>query len=275
MTITLNNNIKVNLDNNCKLIRWDILQTLQPEKIEILEKWFEITNYHPTKTSTPVVDITDGIVYARIGCGNESNLNARQTTCMYIKQSIRENIPYASKNKNPNVSHKTGFGKKLAGHRFISVADASVEYLEAIYAQYVENIKEKGNKKEKETNSTTPKKEKLPESNVSKVFNFHYSNKGNEHIKQAVEYTMFLKASLDKIIELQFGNVISVDFSNTIIEYTDKIKLFLDFIYEEEIIQIGGLKMSKKDFRKFLADKGVSEDEAYKVAEIIKEMNNK
>lgn len=38
MTITLNNNIKVNLNNSKKLVRWDMLQTIQPEKTDILVK---------------------------------------------------------------------------------------------------------------------------------------------------------------------------------------------------------------------------------------------
>lgn len=276
MTITLNNNIKVNLDNSKKLVRWDMLQRIQSEKTEILSKWFVAMNYFPRAVSTPVVDITDGIVYAKTSCGISADNKNYKSIVKYVRESVLENISYGIKNNCTPGLHNNSFGRNLMGHRFISVADASVEYLEAIYAQYMENLKKESNKKvtektkeEVDESMRNIHEKKVPESNVTAIYNLHYSKKGNEIIQSIIKTLDDTKKSINKIYGLQFGDK-AEEFSddiNDVISYINHIWHIIKDLSNEEIIQIGGIRTTKKELFNSFEKAGISIETGMKALE--------
>lgn len=268
MTITLNNNVKVTLNNSKVLIRWDSLQILQPEKVEILKKWFNAIKVYPRTTSTPVVDVTDGIVYARCGCDNDKigSINTYKNVRRHVRESVLENITYGAKNDCVYGLHTTNSGRNLIGHRFISVGDASKEYLEAIYAQYMEKVAMK-----KETVKATgitevhPKKEiqkvqEIPESNIKEIFNLHYSKKGNKSIQDITKSLGEIKKCANKIYNLTFGGKVE--------EYYDDVKEIealsshvwnlIHELRDEELLQIGGIRTTRKELFDSFEKAGIS-----------------
>lgn len=273
MTITLNNNVEVNLENSRKLIRWDMLQCIQYEKTNILMKWFDIMNCYPRAFSTPVVDITDGVVYGKTSCGVTKDNKTYKSIVKYVRESVIENISYGSKNDCIPGLHNNSIGRSLIGHRFISVADASKEYLEAIYAEYMEAMKRENDKGKKGTvtESKIKTEEKIPESNVSTVYNFHYSKLRNKTIQELSEVIYFYKKLLGKLNVLGFENIIE-DYKNIIEEvnaYGDIISQFISIIEEEEFVEVGGKKILKKDIFAFLEACGINSEKGEKFIEMI------
>lgn len=276
MTITLNNNVKVNLDNSKKLVRWDMLQSVQPEKTEILGKWFVAMNCFPRAVSTPVVDITDGVVYAKTSCGISTDNKNYKSIVKYVRESVLENISYGAKNDCILGLHNNPFGRSLMGHRFISVADASVEYLEAIYAQYMENVK-KG-KEGKTTSSIEPQTktensdESLPESNISMNYNLLYSERGNELIQKIIKEGNKAKEAINKLNEVQFRGKVE-DYYEIIEEIIDIIGNISDIalsIPNEEIITIGGIEVVKKEIMKSFEVAGIETEIGLKAITALK-----
>lgn len=267
MTITLNNNVKVNLNNNCKLVRWDMLQTIQFEKAEILGKWFATTNCFPRATSTPVVDITDGVVYAKTSCGISTDNKNYKSIVKYVRESVLANISYGAKNDCAPGLHDNIFGRSLIGHRFISVADASVEYLEAIYAQYMEGMKkevapiESQVENQKRESKEDSKKSSL-ESNISIIYNLHYSEKGNELIQQIVREGDKMKEAINKINEIQFGDKAEDYYGivNKILDFATNISDIALTLSDEEIIKIGGVNVTRKEIMKSFEVAGIKKE---------------
>lgn len=141
------NTLGIDLSNSMKLVRWDVIKALQPEKVEILCDWFEEIGWFPIISSTPVIDVNSGIVYGSVSLGHECHTSQYTMNYSYVSQSVKENIPYASKLKNPCVNgYKDVWGRNVYGHRFVSVSDASTSLLKALFEIYKER-KEEENKK--------------------------------------------------------------------------------------------------------------------------------
>lgn len=273
MTITLNNNMKVTLNNSKVLVRWDTIQNLQPEKVEILYKWFDAIKVYPRTTSTPVVDVTDGIVYARCGCDNDKvgSINIYKNVRRHVRESVLENITYGAKNDCVYGLHTTNSGRNLIGHRFISVGDASKEYLEAIYAQYMEGVTMK---KETAKAAGITEAQKTSKSNIASVYNLHYSKKGNDSIQDIIHKLDSVKEYLNKIYELQFGGKAEdcIDDIRDIETFMAYIQRVLTGLKDEELLQIGGIRTTRKELFSSFKEAGISFEDGMKAVKALESL---
>lgn len=65
-----------------------IIALNQPEKIENLKAWFEVTNCYPNSNSVPVFDVTDMKVYP----STSLNRSAKDPHYLAVKQGVENSI---------------------------------------------------------------------------------------------------------------------------------------------------------------------------------------
>lgn len=115
-------------------MNWDTLQIEQPNKINVLERWFEVIGRRPNKNSVLVFDVTDQMVYVSVGLGYCVKNPYYQKTRNMVLKCLDEGTRFHSYRKNEDEN-------PYEGHRFISVEDTPIIILEDALDSYKEREK--------------------------------------------------------------------------------------------------------------------------------------
>lgn len=113
-----------------------VIALKQPEKIENLKAWFEVTNCYPNSNSTPVFDATEMKVYPSTSLDRSSKDPHYPAVKHGVENSIWNKIPYFPRNHS----------KDIYGHSFIPVSQVDLVILREALDSYITK-KEESEKK--------------------------------------------------------------------------------------------------------------------------------
>lgn len=125
-------------------LTWREIIRTQPEKVEILRKWFNEFGCWPIASSTPVFDVTAQIVYPAYSLDLRSDEGGNYVF-MVVRKAIREKeLVYV--NNTYNSSYTEEFDK-IRYHYFVPVSEVSEATLKLAFESYtlqkeVEKMKE-------------------------------------------------------------------------------------------------------------------------------------
>lgn len=125
-------------------LTWREIIRTQPEKVEILRKWFNEFGCWPIASSTPVFDVTAQIVYPAYSLDLRSDEGGNYVF-MVVRRAIREKeLVYV--NNTYNSSYTKEFDK-IRYHYFVPISEVSEATLKLAFESYtlqkeVEKMKE-------------------------------------------------------------------------------------------------------------------------------------
>lgn len=126
---------KENYDPICvdEALTWKEIIRLQPEKVEILRKWFNELGCWPITSSTPVFDVTAQIAYPAYSLDLRSDEGGKYVF-MVVRKAVREKeLLYV--NNTYNSSYTEDFDR-IRYHYFVPVSEVSEATLKLAFESY-------------------------------------------------------------------------------------------------------------------------------------------
>lgn len=114
-------------------LTWKEIIRLQPEKVEILRKWFNELGCWPITSSTPVFDVTAQIAYPAYSLDLRSDEGGKYVF-MVVRKAVREKeLLYV--NNTYNSSYTEDFDR-IRYHYFVPVSEVSEATLKLAFESY-------------------------------------------------------------------------------------------------------------------------------------------
>ena len=126
---------KENYDPICvdEALTWKEIIRTQPEKVEILRKWFNELGCWPITSSTPVFDVTAQIAYPAYSLDLRSDEGGKYVF-MVVRKAVREKeLLYV--NNTYNSSYTEDFDR-IRYHYFVPVSEVSEATLKLAFESY-------------------------------------------------------------------------------------------------------------------------------------------